>query len=55
MIIRDKLGWPVVRIKNRPVLTAIRYILIGDIYQTWRLRHEGCPQQEPDQNVQQGP
>jgi hypothetical protein len=36
MIIRDKYGWPVERIKGRPITNFIRLILHGNIKETLR-------------------
>ena len=40
MIIRDKYGWPVVRFKNKTFTNFIRYLLWGNILQTWKRRKE---------------
>ena len=52
MTYRDKLGWPVVGIKNRPIVSFFRRIIHTNIRKTWAMRNEGWPkQQEPDPNV----
>lgn len=39
MMLRDKYGWPVERIKGRPFTNLIRLILWTDIIMTWKLRN----------------
>lgn len=41
MKLRDKLGWPVMTFKNKPVLNFFRYIIHFSIWQTFRLRNTG--------------
>ena len=43
MVLRDRLGWPVVTFKRKPFVNAIRYILHVDIINTWKMRHEEFP------------
>lgn len=42
VILRDRLGWPVERIKGRPVTNAIRLLLHTSLWQTWRHRNCRC-------------
>jgi len=56
MILRDKLGWPVVRIKGRPIVTFLRLLIHTNIRRTWADRHQGRPEAPtPDASVQQSP
>jgi hypothetical protein len=38
MILRDKYGWPIERIKKHPVTNLIRIILHTSLVETWRKR-----------------
>ena len=40
MKIRDKLGWIVEYRKNHPIERIIRYLIWGNIWQTWKGRKE---------------
>jgi len=43
VILRDKYGWPVERIKGRWFTNIIRLILHTSLWQTWRLRRGPAP------------
>ena len=43
MILRERLGWPIERIKGRRILNFLRLLIHTDIGVTWRKRHEGWP------------
>ncbi len=43
MILRDKLGWAVERIKGRPILNALRLMIHSNIRQTWKHRKSQSP------------
>ncbi len=43
MILRDKLGWAVERIKGRPITNALRLLIHTDIRQTWKHRKSQSP------------
>lgn len=55
MILRDKWGWPVERIKGRPIQNFIRDLLHVSLWKTWKMRKEPWPKTEPSDDVQQGP
>lgn len=42
MKLRDKYGWPVVGIINRPVITFLRKLIHTNIYMTWKMRNAGA-------------
>jgi hypothetical protein len=42
-ILRDKDGWPVERIKGRPITNLLRIILHTSWLVTWRKRKAGFP------------
>lgn len=43
MILRERLGWPIERVKGRRILNFLRLLIHTDIGVTWRKRHEGWP------------
>ena len=42
MKLRDRYGWPVERIKGRPITNAIRLLLHTSLWQTWRWSLRDC-------------
>lgn len=55
MILRDKLGWPIERVKGRPINNFIRLLLHTSWIRTWRDRNKPWPRAEPSDDVQRGP
>ena len=41
MKLRDKWGWPVVRIKGKHTTNVIRYLLHTNLFKTWQYRNGG--------------
>ena len=56
MIIRDKYGYPIERVRGRPIRNLIRTLIHMNVLRTWRQRHDTVGvRQHPVEGVEQGP
>lgn len=43
VIIRNRSGWPLTRIRNRPFINSLRVLFLTDPVKTWKHRHFPWP------------